>query len=192
MSKEVFNAAAIILTFVIFLPYIVSIHRGRTKPHVFSWVIWGIGTLIVACAQMAGHAGIGAWPIGISGLITCYIAGIAYLKRGDILITRTDWGFFITSLATLPIWFLTANPLWAVVILTLADLIAFIPTIRKAFQNPYQENATFFTLSALRNLLVLFALEHYSLTTALFPAAIGLACLLFALMLVYRRRGSTC
>lgn len=191
MMKETFNAAAIILTFVIFLPYIVSIHRGRTRPHVFSWVIWGIGTLIVAFAQAAGHAGIGAWPIGISGLITCYIAVIAYLKRGDILITWSDWGFFSTSLATLPIWFLTANPLWAVVILTLADLVAFIPTIRKSFRNPYQENATFFTLSAIRNLLVLFALEHYSLTTTLFPAAIGLACLLFALMLVYRRRRST-
>ena len=188
MSKELLSAAAIVLTFALFVPYIRSIHLGKTKPHVFSWVVWGLGTLIVFFAQLAGQGGLGAWPIGVSGVITSYIALLAYLKRADTHITRTDWLFFIAALSALPFWFLTSNPLWAVVTLTVVDVMGFGPTVRKAYYRPYEESARFFALSVARNLLVILALEYYSLTTALFPAVVGVACLLLVFMLIYRRR----
>ncbi len=188
MSKELLSAAAIALTFVIFFPYIRSIHRGKTKPHVFSWVVWGIGTFIVFLAQLAGHGGIGAWPIGVSAIITSYIALVAYLKRADTLITRTDWLFFFAALSALPFWFLTSDPQWAVIALTIVDVMGFGPTVRKAYHHPYEESVRFFTMSAARNLLVILALEYYSLTTVLFPATVGLACLLLVFLLAYRRQ----
>jgi hypothetical protein len=43
-------------------------------------------------------------------------------------------------------------------------------------------------LAAVRNALAVLALEHYSLTTVLFPAAVGVACLAFVAMVGYRRR----
>jgi len=188
MYKQLLSAIAIGLTFALFLPYIRSIQRGDTKPHVFSWVIWGLGTVIVFFAQLAGGGGAGAWVIGISGLISSYIALLAYLKRGNTVITRTDWAFFAAALCALPCWFFTSNPLWAVVTLTLVDLFGFGPTIRKAYVRPHEESVGFFALSSVRNLLVILALENYSLTTVLFPAAVGLACLLVAFLLSYRRR----
>ncbi len=187
MSKEFLSTIATALTFALFFPYIRSIQRGETKPHVFSWVIWGLGTLIVSFAQLAGGGGAGAWVICISGLISSYIALLAYLKRGDIIITKTDWLFFIAALWALPCWFLTSNPLWAVVTLTMVDLFGFGPTIRKAYIQPYEERVGFFALSSFRNLLVILALEHYSLTTVLFPAVVGFVCLLVAFLLAYRR-----
>jgi ATP adenylyltransferase/5',5'''-P-1,P-4-tetraphosphate phosphorylase II len=39
----------------------------------------------------------------------------------------------------------------------------------------YNENLTFFTLLMVRNFIVVFALSTYSLTTILFPAAMGFA-----------------
>jgi hypothetical protein len=188
MHKDVFSAAAIVLTFVLFARYIRQIHAGELKPHVFSWVIWGIGTLTVFFAQFAGGAGVGAWPIGLSGAITLFIAVLSYVKRGDTKIAAVDWDFFIVALAAFPAWYLTDNPLWAVVILTLADLIGFGPTIRRAYHQPHLESVSFFALGALRNVLVVLALEHYSLTTVLFPAAVGAASLLLAALLVVRRR----
>ncbi|MCC5796465.1 MAG: hypothetical protein JJU48_03970 [Methylophaga sp.] len=71
--------------------------------------------------------------------------------------------------------------------LTFVDLLGFGPTYRKAFHLPYQENIGFFSLFALRNLLVLLALEHYSTTTILFPAATGLACVLLIALIVRLR-----
>jgi hypothetical protein len=187
MSKEHLSVAAIAVTFVLFVPYVRSVHRGHTKPHVFTWVIWGLGTLTVFAAQMAGGAGVGAWPIGISGLISSYIAVLAHLKRDDATITGADWAFLVAALSALPFWFLTADPLWAVVTLTVVDLIGFGPTVRRAYRHPHAEHAGFFALSAGRNALVILALERYSLTTVLFPAGVGVACALLVLMLVWRR-----
>lgn len=186
--KQLFGTLAGLLTFALFLPYIRSIRRGKIKPHVFSWIVWGAGTLIVSLAQLAGGGGSGAWVICVSGLISCYIALLSYLKRGDIRATATDWAFLVVALSALPFWFLTSNPLWAVVILTLVDLLGFAPTIRKAYARPHQESVAFFAFSFVRNMLVLVALEEYSTTTILFPATVGVACLLLALLLVYRKR----
>ncbi len=89
---------------------------------------------------------------------------------------------------SLPLWYLTSDPLWAVVILTIVDLMGFGPTFRKAYIRPFEEQLTFFVIMAARNLISIMALEHYSLTTVLFPAATAIACLKFILMVAYRRR----
>jgi hypothetical protein len=155
---------------------------------VFSWVIWALGTFVVFLAQLAGSGGLGAWPIGVSGLITAYIAVLAYGKKCDTVITKLDWAFLTVALSALPSWFLTSDPLWAVVILTALDLAGFGPTFRSAYVRPHDERMGFYALAAGRNVLAILALEQYSLTTVLFPAAVGIACLAFVAMVAYRRK----
>ena len=186
--KETLSAVAIVLTFAAFVPYIRTIVSGTTRPHVFSWIIWGSTTFVVFLAQIEGKGGVGAWPIGLSGIITIFIAFLAYVKRGDISITKTDWLFFVSALSALPLWYFTADPLWAVVILTIVDVLGFGPTLRKAYSFPHSESLLFFALFAARNLLVIMALEYYSVTTVLFPAVIAVVCILLMAMLTYRRR----
>ena len=188
MPKEILSAIAITLTIVGFFPYIYSILHGKTKPHVFSWIIWGCTTFVVFLAQLADKGGAGAWPIGVSGVITVLVALLAYSKKSDSSITKTDWWFFILAMTSLPLWYITSNPLWAVVILTTVDVIGFGPTFMKAYRNPFEEQLTFFVVMAARNFIVIMALENYSMTTVLFPAVIGVACLLFILLVMYRRR----
>ncbi|MEW8290424.1 MAG: hypothetical protein AB2672_07800 [Candidatus Thiodiazotropha endolucinida] len=188
MVKELISGLAVAVTFIAFFPYIHSILTGRTKPHVFSWVIWGSTTFIVFLAQLEDGGGAGAWPIGISGLITLYIAFLAYRKKSDITITNMDWAFFTAAMASIPVWYFTSDPTWAVILLTTVDVIGFGPTIRKAFAHPYDEDLRFFALFALRNLLVVMALERYTLATVLFPAVIATVCLFFIVLIVYRKR----
>jgi hypothetical protein len=186
--KELFSAVAITLTLIAFLPYVRSILQGKTKPHVFSWVIWGSTTFVVFLAQLADNAGAGAWPIGVSGCITIYVAILAYAKKSDSTITGTDKLFLVVAMSSLPLWYVTSDPLSAVVILTAVDVIGFGPTLRKAYSHPFEEQLTFFALFTARNLFVIMALEHYSLTTVLFPAVIAATCLMLILMITYRRR----
>jgi hypothetical protein len=189
--KNLLSAIAIALTILAFFPYIRSILQGKTKPHVFSWVIWGCTTFIVSLAQLADNGGAGAWPIGVSGIITLYVATLAYVKKSDITITKIDWLFFILAMTSLPIWYFTSHPFWAVVILTTADALGFGPTFRKAYFHPFEEQLMFFVLMTLRNFISIAALEHYSATTVLFPAVIAVTCLIFILMVIYRRRKLT-
>lgn len=188
LYKELLSAVAITLTLIAFLPYIRSILNDEIKPHVFSWVIWGTTTFIVFLAQLEDHGGVGAWPIGVSGVITIFIALLAYVKRADIVVTRIDWLFFVSAISSLPIWYFTADPLLAVVVLTVVDVLGFGPTVRKTYANPYSESLLFFALFAARNFIVILALENYSVTTVLFPAVIAIACVLLITMIMYRRR----
>ncbi len=80
--KELLSAVAITLTFIAFFPYIRSIIKGAIKPHVFSWVIWGTTTFVVFLAQLEDNGGAGAWPIGVSGSITIFIALLRLYEAG--------------------------------------------------------------------------------------------------------------
>lgn len=187
LFKEYLSAFAIGLTFLAFVPYVKEIVAQKTQPHVFSWVIWGFTTIIVFFAQLKDGAGVGALPIGVSGLISLMIALLALMRVSDTSITKLDWLFFALAISALPLWFVTANPLWAVVILTTADVLGFGPTFRKVYARPFSESMLFFGLFALRNILVILALANYSITTVLFPAVIAIACILLVAMMAYRR-----
>ena len=60
LYKDILSAVAITLTFVAFYPYLRGIVRGTTKPHVFSWIIWGSTTFVVFLAQLQAGGGVGA------------------------------------------------------------------------------------------------------------------------------------
>ena len=188
LYKEALSAIAIVLTFVAFVPYISAILSNQVKPHVFSWAIWSITTLVIFFAQMEDGAGVGAWSTGVSGCVTVFIASLAYWKRADISITKLDWLFLTAALVSLPIWYFTSDPLWTVVILTTIDVLGFGPTIRKAYSFPYSESLLFFAIFVLRDSLVIAALENYSITTVLFPASIAISCITLCIIVMYRRK----
>lgn len=169
-------------------PYIYSILKGKTTPHLFTWLVWSITTTVIFFAQVKSHSGVGAWPIGFSALVTIFIACLAYTKRESVKITPSDWIFLIMALSSIPLWYFTANPLWAIVILTGTDLCGFGPTILKAYRQPYSEPILFFLMFFIQNIFILLALETYSLATLLFPVSIGSSCLLVVFLLAIRRK----
>lgn len=185
--KELLGISAIILTIAAFIPYIVSIWYERTKPHVFTWVIWGTTTFIVFLAQLFDKGGMGAWPMGISGIITFYVALLAYHKKSDRSISRSDWLFFSIAMAAIPCWYITSSPLSAVLLLTCIDIIGYLPTLSKARSKPFEEQLLLYVLMSLRNILAISALEHYSLTTLIFPVAKIIANIA-TILVIYRGR----
>lgn len=185
--KPVLSAIAIAITLAALGPYLLASIRGAVRPHVFSWVIWGLTTLIVFAATVSQGGGAGAWPIALSAALSLAVAMVAWWRRSDVSTTRSDRLFLGAALITVPTWYLTSDPLYAVIVLTAVDLLGFGPTMRRAFIAPESESALFFLAFALRNAAVLGALEHYSLTTMLFPAAIGLACMGVVVVLLMRR-----
>jgi hypothetical protein len=192
LSKAAWTVLASALTFAAFAPYVLGILRGGVRPHVFSWVIWGLTTAVVFFAQWQAGGGTGAWATALSAAITFYIAWLALRRRGDRSITRSDWAFFAGALAALPLWAVTRDPTAAVVVLTAVDLLGFAPTVRVAWRDPWRESALFYAAFALRNAVAVPALETYSLATLLFPVAVGLACAVVVALLLFRRRERPC
>lgn len=186
--RTVLSFFAIALTFVAYFPYVRSILRGESKPHVFSWVIWGLTTFIVFFAQLQDGGGPGAWPIGVSGLISIGVAFLAWRRRERSSITISDWLFFAVALASIPLWYFTETPLWSVITLTFAEVLGFGPTLRKVYVRPHEENLTFWSILTARNLIAIAALDHLSWITILFPALSAAACLATILVALRQRR----
>lgn len=184
---EACGLVATILTLAGFAPYYAGILKGSFRPHVFSWVIWGATTLLVFFAQLAAGAGLGAWPVGLSGVATLGIAALAWVRRHEASITRLDVVFLVAAFSSLPAWFLAGDPLWAVIVLTVVDLLGFGPTIRQVHRDPWSESVLFYLLFALRNAFVLGALAVVDLATALFPVAVGAGCLALVGQVLWRR-----
>lgn len=186
--REVLSAIAVMMTVATFYPYIRGILRGNVRPHMFSWVIWGSATLLVFLAQLQAGAGAGAWSTGASAAFTLGIAGLAWRQRADLHITRVDWAFLVAAMSSLPLWYFTADPTAAVVVLTVVILLGYGPTLRKIHHQPRSESITFFALFVLRNVLVVLAMEQWSLATLLFPCAVSSAGLVVITLIVKRRR----
>jgi len=187
LDKSLLGTLATVLTVLAYLPYIRSIIHGRSRPHVFTWVIWSIATGISFLAVLEARGGAGAWPIGFSCAVSLFVAGLAYVKRTDVTITRTDWLLFFAAIAAMPLWLAANDPMWAVVLITLIELLGFGPTMRKTWFYPHSESMSFLAILIVRNGLIIAALSRYTMTTVLFHAAAAVACGLLVAIMVWRR-----
>jgi len=74
-------------------------------------------------AQLSDKAGAGSWATGLSAAF-CLDIGILALFRGEKHITRGDWIAFLTTFLAIPLWVVTSDLLWSVLLVTGIDAIA--------------------------------------------------------------------
>jgi len=187
-EKEIFTAIGLVLTFAGYLAYIYSIFKGNTRPHPFSWFIWGLLTAIGFFAQIADDAGPGAYITGVSAAFTLFIALVGAIKRNDIVITKNDWVTFVAALMAIPLWLVTETPLYSVIVITVIDAIAFYPTFAKTWHRPDQELPFQTVMAALKFVFSLFALNNYTGITVLYPLSLVIMNTAFIILLYWRRQ----
>lgn len=187
MNMPLIALVATLIGFYAYYPYLRDIFRGRTHPHIFTWAIWTILMTIGFAAQMAEKAGPGAWVTGLFAILNALVLILA-LKYGERGITRGDRVMLGVSLLAIPLWLLTQNPLWSVILISLIDVVAFIPTFRKSWSKPHEETLETYVLIGISFLISLFALEKVALTTVLYPGVLIAVNLAFIAMVAVRRQ----
>lgn len=185
--KETLSGIAVFLTFVAYIPYYRDILRGKTHPHIYSWSLWGVLTVLIIALQIIGGAGSAVWVTAAAGLL-CFGVVILSLKNGKKDITKSDTLVAVLSLIAIGFWLIAHQPILSILLVIIADLLAFIPTVRKSWHKPYSETLSLYVTNALRFFLALAAVKTYTFLSAswLIFWAIGNA--LFAIMLIARRR----
>jgi len=185
--KIILAGIGIVIGFISYASYFRGIFQNKTKPHVFSWVVWAIINWTAFFAQFVSQGGAGAW-ITAANAALCTAVAIISLFRGEKNITKSDWISLIGALAGITGWILTDNPLTAVILVSLTDCFAIFPTFRKAYIKPYEENAFAFGIDLVKFILELIALKTFNLTTALFPITILINDALLVSMILMRRK----
>ena len=146
--------------------------------------------MIAFFAQLADGGGAGAWVTGFTAIISFTVVFVSF-KNGSKDITVTDWITFIGALLAIPLWLVTKNPLWAVILITLIDMLGFYPTFRKGYFKPNEDSVTTFTMSSVKFLIAILALGNYSTITVLYPLSLVIMNGLFAGMLIWRRKATS-
>ncbi len=188
MLQTIFGTLAIILTFVGYVPYIRDIVLGKTKPHLYSWLAWGLVGGIVFALQIMNGAGAAAY-VTLAAELACVVVIILTLNyRVASTITSADTIFLTLALLSLALWLLVKQPLLAAILATITDLLSFIPTIRKSWQQPHSETLLFYVINIFRFGLAALALSAFTVVTALYPISWFILNSLFVVMLLWRRR----
>lgn len=185
--KTIVSLIAVALTFIGYVPYIQDTLKGKTKPHIYTWFIWGLVTSIAYGLQVSEGAGVGSW-VTLAVAILCFFVFILGLRNGDKDITISDTIFFILSFLALFLWIGVKQPVLSIVLVSAVDMLAFAPTIRKSWNKPYSETLFTYQLNTFRHGLSLFALQEYNIVTWLYPASWVVANALFSILLVVRRK----
>jgi len=185
--KNIIGVIAIVLTFVGYTPYIRDLLIGRTRPHIFSWLIWAISTGIIYALQTSAGAGIGSLVTLAVAVISFFIFILGF-KNGNKDIKSIDIVFFILALLAIPLWLFVKQPVLSIILLSTIDMLGFAPTVRKSWHDPNSETLIFYLITTFRHGLSVLALANYNIITVLFPGTWVIANALFSIMLIIRRK----
>ena len=186
--KSILGIIAKILVLVGYIPYLRDIIKKKTKPHLYSWFLWTLETMIIFGLQVSGGAGTGAWVTLASGVMCIAVIILATIYKSPVEVVFIDTLFLILNLISLALWLITKQPVLSSILTTAVGLFAFAPTIRKSWNQPHSETLSFYYLNSVRFGLSILALETYSITTSLYPVTWVVANSSFAVMLILRRK----
>jgi hypothetical protein len=186
--KTILSLIAVILTFVGYAPYIRSLAKNHTKPHIYSWFIWSLDGFIIFALQFTHGAGPGSFVVLAASLLALTVLFLTILNKGKRDITLIDTIFTVLALLALIVWLFAKQPLISVILIMIVDVLGFLPTVRKSWHGPFTENAAFYAINVMRFAMALTALQAYSIITALYPAVWLIINALFTVMLVLRRK----
>ena len=185
--KTVLTGIGIAIGLVSYGSYFRGIFSGKTKPHLFSWLVWTIINWTAFFAQLVKGGGTGSW-ITATNACLCTLVAIFAISRGEQNITRSDWYSLTGAFLGVFGWIVTRNPVAAVILISVTDCFAIYPTFRKSYHKPYEENVFSWSIDLIKFILQLFALESFNLTTALFPIVILTNDFILTTMILIRRK----
>ncbi len=162
------GAAAGAISAVAFVPYLVDVVRGKTRPSATTWFLWtGVGALLCA-SYWASGARASIW-VAASFVLGPLVTALVALRHGDRAFSRFDKGCVLVSALSVGLWVRTGNPLFALGLNVVVDLLGAMPTMRNVWRDPSAESHLAWALFFTGNALNLFAVEAWTLSGAAYP-----------------------
>jgi hypothetical protein len=185
---EIAGVIAGVLALTAFVPYIIAILRGSTRPNRATWFIWTVVGLLLATSYYSSGAHDTLW-VPVAYVAGPLVVAVLSIKFGEGGWTWLDRLCLFGAAASAPLWWLSGSPLIALVINLLIDALGALPTIRKSYYNPQGEDRTAWALGLAGATVNLFAIEAWSFEIAAYPVYMFVAnATIAALVLVPRKQ----
>lgn len=166
--KTLFIIISSLLTVACTLPYIIDVLRQKTKPRIVSWLNWSLLSAIAGAASFSDHQ-YAAAVLSFSATIETMIVVILGWKYGDRTIAKFDIYCQIAALIGLILWFVFNSPALAVIASVGIDLVATLPTLKHAWEKPYEETTITFALAGMAAVFTVAAAKEARITSLANP-----------------------
>lgn len=161
-----------VLAIVAVPPYVKDILKGTTRPNIVSWGLWTLIISISLAAQVSAGA---SWSlifmigdlIGTSTVLVMCLIGYGYKKYGWL-----EVACFTLAIVAIIIWQITRQPVLAIVFSIAADFMASLPTVAKAYKDPWSEDPAVWFIVVVASLLGILSTTIFNIANVLFPAYI--------------------
>jgi len=157
---------------------------GKTVPHFGTWILMGAITGANCVLQVQAGAGLGAATTAFAAFMNfaiCVVGFHAWRKyrlghaelggRPNVKhFTKLDVAALVLSAAATVFWIETDSHTVALLLLSLASLLAYTPTYRRSWHAPGLEPMLTYVLGAVRYMLAVGAVATFNLGTVFYPA----------------------
>lgn len=159
------------------IAYLRDIFRGNSKPNLVTWGLWAFAPLIATGAALSAHAdGWATARIFMSGFgpLLIFIAGVRS-PYGQWKLHAFDYVCGALSVVALVAWLGAHEPIVAILLAAIADLVATMPTILKMWKYPTTETTYTYVAGIFTAALAIPAIPVWNIENAAFQVYILVA-----------------
>lgn len=187
MIDERFMFVAVLISFLGSASYLIETIKGRVRPNRVTWALWALAPLIAFVAEIkqgVGLVSLMTFMVGFGPLLIFFASFVN--KKAEWKITRFDVICGALSLGGLALWGLTRVGNIAILFAILADALAAIPTLVKAYKYPETENSQVFLFGGISALITLLTIKQWNFAHFAFPIDTFFLCLTFFLIIKFK------
>ena len=181
MIPEYFAVVGAIIGSIGGLYYLHDTIVGKAQPNRVTWFLWGLFPMIIFVAQRAqGVEGL-SWASFAAGFMPFLILLASFLNEKAYWRTEPkDYALMAAAVLAFVLWALTDNPNLAILFALVADFLAGLPTLLKAYRYPGTESWVAYAISTVGFGVAILAIpsftfEHYAFISYLFLLNLFLA-----------------
>jgi hypothetical protein len=144
---------------------------GRTQPNRITWLLWGIFPLVIFVAQRAQGVAEISWTSFVAGFMPLMIFTASFFNKKAYWKSQPR-DYYLMGAATVGIilWAVTDNPNLALLFSLMADGLAGLPTLIKAYRHPESESWAAYAISTIGFGVSVLSVQTYNFENVTFSA----------------------
>lgn len=170
MINENFILVGVAIQFLTAVGYVIDTIKGKVKPNRVSWFLWMLAPGIAFFAEIKQG-------VGLQSLLTFIVAFVPLMVLTSSFVNKKSYWKLSTldficgafSLAGLILWLVTKTGNIAIIFSILADMMASIPTVVKAYKEPESEGALVFWAGVILGGLTILTINNWTIAVAAYP-----------------------
>jgi len=187
MINQNFVLLGAIITFAGSASYLIDTVKGKVKPNRVSYLLWSFIPLIAFIAEIRRGVGIPSLMTFIVGFLPLTIFVASFLNKHAVWkLTRFDIICGTLSAIGLILWYVMKSDDIAILFSILADGLATLPTIVKAFNYPETESGWPYFTSTISGVITLLTVKAWNLASVGFPLYITVVTLVISSLVQFK------